>query len=68
LLSQASVSSTKVFVLVVLACLVLSAIAVVHADNRGAQVITLGIFATATAGFCLSFWSMTAPLARRDFG
>lgn len=49
LLSQASVGSTKLSVLVVLACLVLGTIAIVHAGNRRAQAITVGTFAAATA-------------------
>lgn len=49
LLSQTSVGGTKVCVLVLLASLVLGTIAMVHADNRRAQVITVAMFATAVA-------------------
>jgi uncharacterized membrane protein YqjE len=49
LLSQATVGGTMVFILVLLAGLVLLTIAIVHAENRGAQIITAAIFATAAA-------------------
>jgi hypothetical protein len=60
-LSQATLGGTKVFVLVLLACLVLVTIAMMHVDNRTAQVIAVVIFATAAAATMLAIFIYDRP-------
>jgi hypothetical protein len=61
LLSQATLGRTKVFVLILLAGLVLVVIAVMHFDNRGAQVMSVAIFATAAAATMLAIFVYDRP-------
>ena len=60
-LSQTTLGMTKVFVLVLLASLVLVTIAMMHVDNRSAQVITVAIFATAAAAIMLAIFVYDRP-------
>jgi hypothetical protein len=65
LLSQTTLGKTKLLVLVLLAALVLLTIAMMHVDNRGAQILTVVIFATAAAASMLAIFVYDQPFGGR---